>query len=77
MSPPFPKMFPRGGGYRDQDPILMRDFRVIRKKELEWKEIQEAQTSAFSGGGDIAQTMQSAMDDYIESLRDEGVSANF
>lgn len=41
LSPPFPKVYPRGGGPWDQDPILMRDFRIIRRFEIEWKEAQE------------------------------------
>lgn len=40
MSQPFPKGFPRGGGVYDQDPLLMKDFRMIRKFELDWKDSQ-------------------------------------
>lgn len=40
-SAPFPKVYPRGGGVWDQDPILMRDFRIIRKFEVDWKENQD------------------------------------
>lgn len=54
----------------------MRDFRSIRKFELEWKEIQDAQDSAFNGGS-TGTDMASVMDDYIRSLADEGLSANF
>lgn len=40
-SPPFPRGWPRGGGIWDQDPVLMRDFRVIRDFEVQWKKTQE------------------------------------
>lgn len=70
LSPPFPKMFPRGGGIWDQDPILIRDFRVIRNFELEWKEVQDA--SGSQGGGGIP-GLKNALDEYIGTLDpDEG-----
>lgn len=72
MSHPFPKMFPRGGGVWDQDPILMRDFRIIRKFELEWKEAQDAvqQTQTQSKGGGIG-GIGNALNQYIDSLEDQ------
>ncbi len=41
-SSPMPKMYPRGGGPWDQDPVLMRDFRIIRNYEIQWKQTQAA-----------------------------------
>lgn len=77
MSPPFPKAFPRGGGVWDQDPILMRHFRIIRDFELEWKEVQSAATATQSaasgqgGGGGIA-GIGDALNQYIETLEEQG-----
>lgn len=48
-SAPMPKMYPRGGGPWDQDPILMRDFRIIRAEEVRWKENKEKMDSVKSG----------------------------
>lgn len=70
-------MYPRGGGIWDQDPILMRDFRHIRKFEREWREaqdkIREAQqhqgSNQSEGGGP---GLGGALDQYIEHLKEEG-----
>lgn len=51
-SSPFPKMFPRGGGIWDQDPMLMRDFREIRKVEIQLKNAQQ-ELAGETGGGDV------------------------
>lgn len=40
-SAPFPRVYPRGGGVWDQDPELMRDFRIIRDYKIQWESTQE------------------------------------
>lgn len=77
-SPPFPKVYPRGGGVLDQDPILMRDFRLIRKYEVSWKQNQEhrsaAQNDAEPGMAEGApSSLEGMLDKYLEEqgLSDE------
>lgn len=48
-SAPFPKGYPRSGGVWDQDPELMRDFRVIRDYEIQWKQTQESMRNLKEG----------------------------
>ena len=77
LSPPFPRTCPRGGGIWDQDPDLMRDFRVIAKFEREWKDAQKqissAQNSAGSaGGGGGGSGLESVLDGYLDSLGEDG-----
>lgn len=73
-SAPFPKMFPRKGGIWNQDPVLIRDFRIIRRFELQWKENQaklEQQDSAeasMEGGGF---GLEHALDEFIKSQEEE------
>lgn len=72
MRSPFPKAFPRGGGIWDQDPILMRDFRLIQKTEIQCKDdqarLEEAQNKVSgnksSSGGDGG--LGNVLDQYIE-----------
>lgn len=73
-SAPFPKMFPRGGGPHDQDPLLMRDFRIIRTHEIQWKETQEQMSElkgkshpgeAEGGGGS---DLDDALNQYIDEM---------
>lgn len=77
-SPPFPKMWPRGGGLWDQDPILVRDFRIIRDLEIKWKDNQERMQEARSGnqgGGDPGLT--TAVEEYLQNLEEEGETPFF
>lgn len=80
-SQPFPKMFPRGGGPHDQDPMLMRDFRMIRKMELQLKETQEKMESiksgqpdpsAIQGGGEFAGGLEDVLEQYLEDQGEDG-----
>lgn len=78
-SSPFPKMFPRGGGIWDQDPILIRDFRVIANFEREWKEaqdqLQNASGPGMAGGiegGGAPGGLEAVLDEYIQSLEEDG-----
>lgn len=69
LSPPFPKMFPRGGGIWDQDPTLVRDFRFIRDFELQWKDAQRQQSELSGaentqGGGDF--DLEDALNELLE-----------
>lgn len=72
LSSPFPKMFPRGGGIWDQDPILMRDFRIIQNFEREWKlaqdQIESMQSGGGAGGGNLG--IEDALNSYIDSMED-------
>lgn len=61
-------MFPRGGGVWDQDPILMRDFREIRKAEVEWKEVNERMEEFNTGSGGA----QDVMAKYLSELGEDG-----
>lgn len=70
-SAPFPRAFPRGGGIWNQDPILMRDFRLIRKFEVDWKNAQRQHSQLHNsgtpvepdaGGGDL----EDLLNQYIE-----------
>lgn len=74
-SAPFPKMFPRKGGIWNQDPILMRDFRLIRSFELQWKENQEQLQSGpeFAGveGGGFG--LEQALDEFIQSQEEDSL----
>lgn len=78
LSPPFPKAFPRGGGVWDQDPLLMRDFRIITKFHDDWKVSQQqidnaknnGPSAAMGGGGNLAGGLNSALDDYIASMEE-------
>lgn len=67
-SSPMPKMYPRGGGYADQDPLLMRDFREIRKLELQCKEQNEGPDGSEGGVGGL----KGSLDDYIQQLEEDG-----
>lgn len=71
----MPKMFPRGGGPHDQDPLLMRDFREIRKIEIKSKELKEEMEAAKNGGqgGGNASGLGGALNQYIDQLKDEGM----
>jgi hypothetical protein len=72
LSAPFPKVFPRQGGIWDQDPILMRDFRIILNFEREWKQVQDqmnGMTSGDIGGGGL----EDAMNEYLEELGEDGL----
>lgn len=67
-------MFPRGGGVWDQDPELMRDFRIIRETEVQWKETQQQMESgggSLPGGGGMG--LEEALDEYVNSLEDDDV----
>lgn len=70
-SPPFPRAFPRGGGVWDQDPILMRDFRMIREFEIQWKQTQEQLHSIQSDavpneGGGQEFDLESKLEEMLE-----------
>lgn len=70
---PMPKAYPRGGGYADQDPILMRDFRLIRKMELKCKEENEAknnQGSSDSEKGGVG-GLGNALEEFIRQQEEE------
>lgn len=76
LSPPFPKMFPRGGGPWDQDPILMRDFRIIREHELKWKEVEDQMQSMKSGQNPTGAKggvggLEQGLEQYLEELGEE------
>ena len=80
LSAPFPKQFPRGGGIWDQDPILMRDFRVIMKFEREWKQAQDQMESMQQGSSAIGPSsvgnqggmgIEGALDQYVKELEAE------
>lgn len=74
LSLPFPKQFPRAGGIWDQDPILMRDFRVIMQAEREWKQVQEQMNQMKSGEeGGAGAGIQDAMNSYLEELGEDGL----
>lgn len=78
-SPPFPRVFPRGGGVWDQDPILMRDFRLIREFEGQWKSTQEQQ-SAIGDAGSPKEGGNNGLEDALDSYladQDLGSSAVF
>lgn len=72
-SSPLPKMYPRGGGPWDQDPILMRDFRVIRELEIQYKQTQEQLAEAKNNlgtsdrGGNTSGGLEAMLDQYIEN----------
>lgn len=78
LSSPFPKTYPRGGGVWDQDPILMRDFRIIRAEEVRWRESQEqVERMKSAGPGALGQSteggsggLSGALDDYISELEE-------
>ena len=80
LSPPFPKMFPRGGGVWDQDPDLIKHFRIITKFHDDWKVSQQQIDNARAngplggsgGGGGPAGGLQSALDGYISQLEENG-----
>lgn len=72
-SPPFPRIYPRGGGVWDQDPILMQHFRAIRNYEIQWKQTQERLSSndpsqQTEGGTPDLETMLNDM------LEEQGVA---
>lgn len=76
---PMIGMYPRGGGPWDQDPILMRDFRLIQDMEVQWKENQDKMRAELdneepgiipeSGGGT---GLEGALDEYIQQLEEDG-----
>lgn len=72
LSSPMPKMYPRGGGPHDQDPILMRDFREIRKIEIQSKELKEQMEQAKNGnqGGGLS-GLGGALEEYMNELGEE------
>lgn len=77
LSPPFPKMYPRGGGPWDQDPLLMRSFRTIRKFDQDWQESQSKMEAARTNGpfggsspGGGGTGMENALNNYIASLEE-------
>ena len=55
--------------------MLMRDFRLIRKFEEDWKRDQEqisANAAEATGGGGGVAGIGSALNQYIESLEEQG-----
>lgn len=81
LSNPFPKGFPRGGGVWDQDPMLMRDFRIIREQDVKWKEQHEQMeqiknrdpndmSSQQEGGGG---GLEGALGSYLEDMEEDGL----
>lgn len=71
-SAPFPKMWPRGGGIWDQDPVLVRDFRTIRDYELQWKSSQNEDLGAQDAPSTDPIGLENALDEYIRELEDSG-----
>lgn len=77
-SAPFPRCFPRAGGVHDQDPILMRDFRVIREFEVNWKKSQDAHShmmdpaSAMPDAATGPSDLEGLLNDYMEDMGVEG-----
>lgn len=87
LSSPFPKQFPRGGGLWDQDPLLLRDFRIIQRFEREWKQNQEKISSASneigfnkSKSGSVESSgqkggglgLEDSLNEYLEELGEDG-----
>lgn len=64
-------MYPRGGGPLDQDPILMRDFREIRKIELSCKETKERLEKSKSGQEGGLGGLEGALEGYVNELGEE------
>ena len=65
LSPPFPKAFPRDGGVWNQDPMLMRDFRLIRQIKGSLDEQQshkEIESEEQGTGGDF--DLEDALEQY-------------
>lgn len=85
MANPMPKMYPRGGGPWDQDPTLMRDFRLIREQEIKFKQAEEQieemknksrnpeelakSESSRKGGGG---GIGQSLEEYLEELGEDG-----
>lgn len=76
-SPPFPRVYPRAGGMFDQDPVLMRDFRMIRDFEVQWKQAREQMRGIHANNvPDQFQREESAPDlegMLNEMLREQGL----
>lgn len=71
-------MFPRGGGIWDQDPILMRDFRVIRRFEIEWKNAQYSSQEVPSGSEPAEQGGTSDLEELLnEYIGEMGEDSHF
>jgi hypothetical protein len=76
LSPPFPKMFPRGGGIWDQDPVLLTEFRIVQQFHDDFKESQQQMENAksngpfgaMSGGGGAGNMLGGALDQYLSQL---------
>lgn len=78
-SAPWPKVWPRGGGIWDQDPILVRDFRTIRGYELQWKQTQEQMAQMKNqnpemqqDGGGPGAGLEDLLNDYLEEMGESG-----
>lgn len=70
-SAPFPKAFPRGGGVWDQDPVLMRDFRIIRAFAVKWKDNQR-QLAESGGSSGTTDDLEEALNKMLEEMGEEG-----
>lgn len=68
-APLVKKEWPRGGSIWEQDPVLVRDFRTIRKFELDWKRTQEQLKEANPGEGQ-SEGLEAALDQYIQQLEE-------
>lgn len=73
-SPPFPKMYPRGGGPHNQDPVLMRDFRTIRSFAVKWRDNQRAleETTSASQQAPEGSGMEAALEAMLEEMGEDG-----
>lgn len=66
----MPKMYPRGGGPHDQDPLLMRDFREIRKIEIQCRE-QKEQLERVKNDGGGSSGIGGVLNQYIDQLGED------
>jgi hypothetical protein len=68
----MPKSYPRKGGVWNQDPVLMKHFRIIQDFEVKWKSAQDKLESPADMGSAMGGDVENLLNDMLEERGLEG-----